>query len=164
MAREKISTKTISRIAAIQAIYQCESDNFSSNIDLVIEKMQALYKDGIIMDDFGISKNSNLIKLKLSNSHFMDLLKTCTENLAHIDQVLSNYLLEEWKISDLPILLLSLLRIAIAELLFFNNTPRKVVINEFTDIASDMLSDIEVGFVNSILDNIVKNLALTNKD
>ena len=52
------------------------------------------------------------------------------------------------------IALVSILRVAIAELLYFPEVPYKVIINEFTTLASETVKDAEVPFVNSLLDHV----------
>lgn len=155
MSSKKISNKTISRIAAIQTLYQYEQKNQDYSIDEHLQKIISMYESGDLTSDFGLSKD-NKIKIKPSVSFLILLVKTTTEHLEVITQSIITHLSEEWEIEKLPPLLLALLRVSICELKFFPETPRKVVINEFTDIASDMLSDNEVGFVNSVLDTIAK--------
>ena len=43
-------------------------------------------------------------------------------------------------------------------MLFFPQTPKNVVIDQFTNISSNLLEEHNIGFVNSILDNIRKEM------
>jgi len=49
-----------------------------------------------------------------------------------------------------------ILRVAIFEIKYFDKIPTKVIINEYTDIASSFDGESKVQFVNSILENIAK--------
>lgn len=147
-----ISTKTIARIAAVQVIYQYPVDGPSSDITLLMQQIIQFYHDERVR-----SNSNKSIKIKFSISYFETLVKSVVLNLPHIDQIIIQYLTNEGKITTLPILLLAILRVAIGELLYLPGVPKKVVINEFTDISSDMVNDHEVAFVNSILDKISKN-------
>ncbi|WP_342267846.1 transcription antitermination factor NusB [Candidatus Tisiphia endosymbiont of Empis tessellata] len=151
MTSTKISTKTIARIAAVQAIYQYKPESPDQNIDIVIQQMIQFYQSERVANNL-----NKPIKVKLSISYFELLVKSVVLNLSQIDKMISRHLTSEWQITSLPVLLLALLRVAICELQFFPNVPSKVVINEFTDITSDMLNENEVGFVNSVLDRIAK--------
>lgn len=151
MTSPKINTKTIARIAAVQAIYQYKPESSDKNIDRIIQQTIQFYQDERAANNLNKS-----IKVKLSISYFELLVKSVVVKLPQIDKMISRYLTAEWQITSLPVLLLALLRVAICELQFFPNVPSKVVINEFTDITSDMLSENEVGFVNSVLDRIAK--------
>lgn len=155
MTLTKISTKTIARIAAVQAIYQYKRESPDQNIDRIMQQIVQFYQDERVANDLTTNFNKP-IKVKLSISYFELLVKSVVVNLPQIDKMISRHLTSEWQITSLPILLLALLRVAICELQFLPNVPSKVVINEFTDITSDMLNENEVGFVNSVLDRIAK--------
>ena len=154
MNSNKINTKTIARIAAVQTIYQYKLESSDQNIDFIVQQMISFYQDERAKDSH--TNSHKAIKIKLSISHLQLLVKSVVENLTKIDQTIAKHLTSEWTMNNMPILLLALLRVAICELQFFPDIPNKVIINEFTDITSDMLSDHEVGFVNSILDTISK--------
>lgn len=147
MSSNKINKKSIARIAAVQAIYQYMLRN-NENIDDIIENVLSFYRDDSLTD--------SPIKISLTISHFKMLVKSVFENIDKIDEIISSHLINDKRLVRIPILLQALLRSGICELLFFPNTPAKVVINEYTDIANDMLNDHEIGFVNSILDKIAK--------
>jgi N utilization substance protein B len=168
MSSNKISTKTIARIAAVQAIYQYKAfdeQNFDEqNIDVIIQQLVQFYKDEQLLTTDYKTALDKPIKIKMSISYFELLVKSVVLNLSKIDEEISKHLIAEWSITSLPVLLLALLRVAIGELQFFDNVPSKVVINEFTDIASDMLCETEVAFVNSVLDKIAKQIANQGKD
>ncbi|WP_250311898.1 transcription antitermination factor NusB [Rickettsia endosymbiont of Oedothorax gibbosus] len=159
MTSAKINTKTIARIAAVQAIYQYKPEDPKHNIEKIIQQIIQFYQDERAANSLTTNLTASLnkpIKVKLSISHFELLVKSVVVNLPQIDKMISRHLTAEWQITSLPVLLLALLRVAICELQFFPNVPNKVVINEFTDITNDMLSEGEVGFVNSVLDRIAK--------
>lgn len=159
MTLAKINTKTIARIAAVQAIYQYKPEDPKRNIEKIIQQIIQFYQDERAANSLTTNLTASLkkpIKVKLSISHFELLVKSVVINLPQIDKMISRHLTAEWQITSLPVLLLALLRVAICELQFFPNVPNKEVINEFTDITNDMLSEGEVGFVNSVLDRIAK--------
>ncbi|MCC8400039.1 MAG: transcription antitermination factor NusB [Rickettsia endosymbiont of Platyusa sonomae] len=159
MTSGKINTKTIARIAAVQAIYQYKPEDTKHNIEKIIQQIIQFYQDERAANSLTTNLTASLnkpIKVKLSISYFELLVKSVVVNLPQIDKMISRHLTAEWQITSLPVLLLALLRVAICELQFFPNVPNKVVINEFTDITNDMLSEGEVGFVNSVLDRIAK--------
>jgi N utilization substance protein B len=152
MKNQQISTKSIARIAAIQTLYQFASSKGNSDVNTILLRMKEFYKDAGFKSDHDIDVNSK-IKLRPSYSYLDELVKYTYDNLSMIDEIVSNLLTKEWTISTMPMLLHAVLRVAICELKFFPETPRKVIINEYTDIASDMLDENEVGFVNSVLHN-----------
>lgn len=56
-----------------------------------------------------------------------------------------------------------LLRMAICELLYFPSIPVKVTINEYLEIAKEYATPKSSGFINGILDNIVKDYKSNNR-
>ena len=151
MTKTQINIKSISRIAAIQTIYQLENDKNTSDIDTLLLRIKDFYKDKDLKDDYELDKLSKL-KLRPSYNYLNELVKFTHKNLEEIDGVIKIHLTNEWNIQNLPKLLFATLRVAVCELKYFPKTPSKVIINEYTDIASDMLDSGEVGFVNSVLD------------
>lgn len=150
MTNSPISTKSIARIAAIQALYQFASASGADDIHSVLIRIKEFYKDADFKSDHDIESTSKL-KLRPSITYLEELVKFTHDNLAGIDEIISKYLTKEWTIDSIPILLKAVLRVAIAEINYFPEVPKKVILNEYTDIASDMLDENEVGFVNSVL-------------
>ena len=151
MTKTQINTKSISRIAAVQTIYQFENDKNTSDIDTLLLRIRDFYKDKDLRSDYELDKLSKL-KLRPSYNYLNELVKFTHENLEEIDKIIKIHLTNEWNIQNLPKLLFATLRVAVCELKYFPETPSKVIINEYTDIARDMLDSGEVGFVNSVLD------------
>ncbi len=154
MISDKINTKTMARIAAIQVLYQYKLGDANQDVELIMQQILKFYQDERLQNS-KINPNKS-IKIRVSISHFEKLVKNVTSNITEIDDIISSNLSPEWQIESLPLLLLATLRVAIGELKFLQDIPSKVVINEFTDIASEMLDENEIGFVNSILDHISK--------
>lgn len=147
----QINTKSMARIAAIQALYNHENTGSTSDINSSLLRMVEYYKDGSFKSDLDIPKDAK-IKIKPSYNFLRELLLFSYENLNDIDDIIADHLTNDWSLDKLSVLLKSILRVAIGELKFFPETPAKVIINEYTDIASEMLDDNEIGFVNSLLD------------
>lgn len=156
MTNPQLNTKSISRIAAIQTLYQFEKYTTDSNIESLLLRIIDFYKDKDIKNDYELDTKSKL-KLRPSYTYLTELVKFTYNNLDEIDTIIQKHLTKEWTLQTLPELLSATLRVAICEIKFFPETPRKVIINEYTDIASDMLDERKVGFVNSVLDKYSTN-------
>jgi N utilization substance protein B len=150
-----INQNTIARLAAVQLLYSLEvSKNKNSNQALndIIEYYsleENLHKDLEIDEE---------IKIKLNKAFLIKLAVATINNLKNINCEIGKYLKLPYTIENINIMLLSLLRIAIAELIYITDTPFKVVINEFTNIASSFLASNDVAFINAILDNYAKDI------
>lgn len=142
-----ITTKTIARIAAVQAVYQYQLGDQSQDIEEVITNIANYYNSGQCAIDLETNK-----KIKLHTNHFSALVRYTIDKMHLIDKFIEESLDREMLVKDMHLILSSMLRTGITELFYFPETPNKVVIDEFTNIASDMLAEKEIGFVNSILD------------
>lgn len=148
-----INNKTASRIAALQAMYQFEINKDQDDIDTVLRNIEKSYEEDDFKTTFEIPSN---MKVKLHKNHLSNLVKNAVDNVEFIDETIKSNLSKDWKFSNLHLSLISLLRVAIAELVYVTDTPYKVVINEFTNIGTGFLQDFEISFINSILDKIAK--------
>ncbi len=151
MLSSQLNSKSIARIAAIQTLYQFETDKHNTNIETLLLQIIDFYRDKDIKSDYELDSKS-VLKLKPSFNYLKELVKYTHDNIEELDQIIENHLSNEWTINNLPKLLFATLRVSICEMKYFPETPRNVIINEYTDIASDMLDEGQVGFVNSVLD------------
>lgn len=158
MKKQTVNTKSLARIAAVQVIYQIGQNNVEQlEFETLLMKMNSFYSDDSLSLDYEINSNDDL-KLKLNKKYFQDLTTYTYSNLEFADIIISQKLINDWQIKGLSNLLLAVLRVGICEIKYFPETPTKVIINEYTDIANDMLGGTETGFVNVVLDKVAKEI------
>lgn len=80
-----------------------------------------------------------------------------TQHLEEIDQLIKKYS-EHWRLDRIALIDRNILRIAIFELLFCEEIPPKVTINEAIDLAKRYGSEESGSFINGILDRIQKEV------
>jgi N utilization substance protein B len=81
------------------------------------------------------------------------IIQGTVENLTQIDNIISKYA-RNWKMGRMAVIDKNILRLASFELLFLQDIPPKVSINEAVELAKKY-GDLESGkFVNGILDKI----------
>ncbi len=85
----------------------------------------------------------------------MELVEGTAENLETIDAELQTTS-KNWKLHRMPIVDLSILRIATYEILFVNDIDAATSINEAVEIAKSYSTPKSPKFINGILDNIRK--------
>jgi len=91
-----------------------------------------------------------------------NLLQTVWEKNEHL-QTLIIPKLKNWDPERIAQLDMIMMKMGVAEFLYFETIPPKVTINEYIDLAKDYSTQQSGQFVNGILDNIHKELVLQGK-
>jgi len=133
--------RTRSREFALQILYQA---------DIRHEDIKS------ILGDFWKSQSQVSEELETSIMEFAESLAQGTqENIKHIDTTISSYA-QNWQLERMAVIDRNIMRMSCYELLFLDDVPPKVSINEAVDLAKKY-GDLESGkFVNGILDKINK--------
>ena len=103
-----------------------------------------------ILDQFWKDKNhSPLIK-----NFAIEIVKGTIDKLAEIDSLISEYS-ENWTIDRMPVVDRNILRFSIYELLYRDDIPPRVTIDESIDLSNKFSTPNSGKFVNGILDKIM---------
>lgn len=84
-----------------------------------------------------------------------DIISGTIKNLKEIDSIIQK-VAKKWKISRMASIDRNILRFAVYELLFRNDIPDAVTINEALEIAKKYSTSESAAFINGILDKIAK--------
>ncbi len=87
------------------------------------------------------------------NPYTETLVLGVVAHLDRIDELIATYA-EGWSLDRLPAVDRNLLRIGIFELLWAQDAPEKVVIDEAVSLASDLSTDESPAFINGLLGRI----------
>ena len=87
----------------------------------------------------------------------LDWSKGTWENLEQCDELITNSTIK-WQFARLSPVDKSILRLAVYQLKFCTDIPPKVVINEAIELAKKYSTDKSPGFVNGVLDAILKKI------
>ncbi len=94
----------------------------------------------------------------------IDFAKTLLEGVIQhrevIDDVISKHM-HNWAMNRLSVVDRNVLRIAVFELLYLEDIPSAVTINEAIEIAKEFGDDESGGFVNGVLDGLTKSIGAT---
>ena len=153
MARvAKTRTRTASRVAAVQALFQAEQagDNAETVIDQFIRHRLGVlagqdgFEDGRVPD----------AEVPL----FTRVVREAVRRQDVIDPMLVEALPGDWPLVRIDPVLRALMRAAAAELSMPDGPPAKVVINEYLDIARGFFTGPEPGLANAVLDRLARVL------
>lgn len=91
------------------------------------------------------------------NDYIKDVTSGVFENLEEIDKKIKSYL-KDWKLNRISRVSLAILRVALYEILFLDNIPSSVSINEAVEISKLFENRESASFINGILGSIVREL------
>ncbi len=132
-----------SRIIALQIAYGCElSNNSVENI------FESFFKDNNL-------KSVNIEKYSKS------LVKICQKNIVKIDKIIDENS-QNWELNRIAMTDKLVLRLAIVEMLHFEDVPHKVSISEAVEISKVFGTNNSGVFVNGILDAVLKKMLKGN--
>lgn len=86
---------------------------------------------------------------------FIELeLNGITENLAVVDDTINKFAVG-WSVDRIAKVDLAILRLAVYEILFSDDVPNKVAVNEAIELAKEFSSDKAPTFINGVLGKVV---------
>ncbi len=119
--------------------------------------LEVLYRYDLISDE--IEEIFLDIKKREDNRDiilFMQRISEKTiENIEYIDSIIRNIAIN-WRLERMTYIDKNIIRLGIAEILYFIDIPIKVTINEYIEIAKKYSTDEAGKFVNGILDKVAK--------
>jgi N utilization substance protein B len=139
---KKKSQRRIAREKVLQALYayQINGEGLSMHTDTMIADIQ--------------SENDRTFARKLIDT----VVANSNELNKKIEEKVSN-----WEIERIAIIDKILLRMGLAELLYFKDIPPKVSLNEVIDLSKEFSSANSGKFINGILDAVLKDLKKSGK-
>lgn len=141
---EKRQMRSAARLYAVQALFQMEAAG--QTVDKVRSEFETHRFGAVYDDDEMLDGDPEL---------FRKVLEDAVMWQARIDQMTDRALVAKWPIARIDPVLRALFRAAGAE--FLSDTPPKVAINEYVDVAKAFFPDgKEARFVNAVLDHMAR--------
>jgi N utilization substance protein B len=132
---EKMSLRRENRILAVQWVYLCEATRMKATPETLVPLCNIFEKDP---ENF---------KFTQAIVHLLQ------ENLAKIDALIDRFS-TNWNFSRISLVDLCIIRLAICELLYRNDIPPIVTINEAIELGKIFSGEASKAFINGILDRI----------
>ena len=151
---KKVSSKTFSRYVAIQALY---NSNYQNDYEQ-IKKYFLDTNEFELQFDFKV----NLHSYKLNKIFLKTLLLTFNEERNKVDSLIESNLENNWNLNRLPKVLLSILRVAVTEMIISKNTSIGIIASEYIMFTESFYTEKEYLFTNAILEKIYVNLHKKN--
>jgi N utilization substance protein B len=144
-APDKKQMKSASRLFAVQALFQMESSG--QTVEKIVREFES-HRFGEVFEDVEMAEGDP--------AHFRKVVDGAVNWQAKIDQMTDRALVAKWPIDRIDPVIRALFRAAGAELVSME-TPPKVVINEYVDVAKAFFPEgKESKFVNAVLDHMAR--------
>lgn len=92
--------------------------------------------------------------LSTLNPYTVTVARGVTEHAAHVDDLISTHL-QGWTLDRLPAVDRAVLRVAVWELLYAEDVPEPVAVDEAVELAKSLSTDESPGFVNGVLGQVM---------
>ena len=146
--RPRKRARTLSRVAAVQALFQSEQSGQSA--ETVIDQF-VRYRFGDIPGLGGLEEGRHgQVEVAL----FARIVRVAAQQQDRLDSLVSGALPESWPLSRIDPVLRALMRAAACELEMADGPPARVVINEYLDVAHGFFSGDEPRLANGVLDRL----------
>ena len=141
---QKRKMRSASRLYAVQALFQMEHS---------AQTVDAVYLE-FLDHRFGAPVDDDADMIEGDEDLFRNVLNSAVDDQRRIDQMTDRALVAKWPIARIDPTLRALFRAAGAELIG-GQTPPRVIISEYVDVASSFFPDgKEPKFVNAVLDHM----------
>ena len=166
--RSDKAKKVTSREYVMKLMYQIEMNKdeignieemvdifLNNNLEYIINRYEELRLQ------YSNKPNVELNNIKLDDAidkkYMIMICEKVKENKEQIDELINKYA-KNWSVSRMPNVDLSILRLAICELIFIDEIPNKVSINEAIELAKLYCDDKSPKFINGILGSVSNEL------
>ncbi len=146
-ARGKVARRSAARLAAVQALYQI--DHSGAAPGRVEEEFRQHRLGGSFDTGNDVAPDVDL---------FVELVRGVAAHERELDDVLRPSLAGGWTPERLAYVLRAILRAAVHELGERPETPARVIINEYVDVAHAFFDGPEPGMVNGVLDRLAQGM------
>ena len=104
--------------------------------------------------NFGTKYEEYKLNSATDTDYYVNVTSLCFENINDIDARISS-LLKDWTIERISKVNLSVLRLAMCEILYIDDIPYQVSINEAVELAKKFSDDDAPAFINGVLASAV---------
>ena len=151
--RPSLMRKRASRLAAVQAMYSESLIEKSTLPALLANQLLASWADSRANDTDDLP-HSNQPEAALLNK----LIEAAQENHAAIDAAITKNILPNWSKTRMSLPLLSVLQVFAAEVIAFPSRAAATLIDEYTEVAAQLVTDEELGYAHKAFNLLLSAL------
>ena len=153
-ARQSLMRKRASRLAASQALYAKALKADKSAPQHLVKQVVQSWADSATYDARDLPYEVQPEKALLTK-----IVTSALEHAAVIETAIEGLILPNWKKSRMSLPLLTTLRAAGGERLAFPGKPRGMLVEEYTEIAAQLVTDEEVAYAHKAFNLLFDQLS-----
>lgn len=154
-------SRRLARRSAFKALFSIYYTN-ENDIDMFVNK--TLDNDSLFWLDEKSYEKTLLDKVSENDkSFYIDLVKGTIDNRNNINSIIELYL-KSWKMSRIAKVDLAIIQLAVFEMLYKEDIPISVSINEAVELGKEFGTDESGSFINGVLGEIARNHKINSKD
>jgi transcription antitermination protein NusB len=138
--------RSAARLAAVQALYQM--DLTGKRLETIIREFERHWMGKEIEDDH---------YKPADGAFFRVIVQGVLDRQKRIDPAIDELLAKGWPLKRVEAVMRAILRAGAYELMLMPDTPVKVVISEYVDIARAFFEKEETAMVNAVLDRLARD-------
>lgn len=143
----KSQSRSVARLAAVQALYQHAMEG--TPVASLLDEFHR-HRLGVEVEDIPFADADRV--------HFDDIVKGVLARAEEVDARIAEKLAEGWRIERLDKTMVQILRAGTYELLARADVAAPTVITEYVDVAHAFFDEREAKFVNGVLDAVAKTV------
>ncbi len=151
--RTSLLRKRASRLAAVQAMYSEALIEKSTLPGLLANQLLASWADSRTNDTDDLP-HATQPEVALLNK----LIESAQEHHAAINEALEKHILPSWTRGRMSLPLLSVLQVFAAETIAYPARSRAVLIDEYTEVAAQLVTDEELSYAHKIFNLLLDQL------
>ncbi|GIP32274.1 transcription antitermination factor NusB [Paenibacillus sp. J2TS4] len=140
--------RRLARELALQSLYQMQMNEVSSQ-----EAIQIVIEEAVHENEAGLDVRHE----EISPEYVGELVEGTRKHLDAIDELLEKYI-KGWKMDRLSKVDREILRLASYEMIYRDDIPPKVVVNEAIELAKHFGSEESGKFVNGVLGQMIREM------
>ena len=157
-------TRHAARFIGILSIYShIMSDKKSLSLIKTSEIMKKSYHAKDIFDLNLNDEQLEEINLYEPDDQFLENLMLLSESKkTEIEELIKSSLIEKWNFDRLDRVIRSILKLAALELLYNEDIPAKIIMDEYVSLTKTFYENNEAGFVNKVVDTMARSARASN--
>ena len=142
------SRRTLARKLACDILYQM--DLTGDDLEKVLISYRRMLEEGV--------EESGMISGEIP-SFTHELVDIYLRNRENIDELITSYA-DRWSLERMPMVDRNLLRLGFAELIYREDIPTNVTINEYLELAKTFSTEDSGKFINGVMGKLVKDKSI----